>query len=135
MAIRIQLSSVFVDDQAKALQFYTAVLGFEKATDLALGEARWLTVRSVDGPPGVELLLEPASNPAAKDFQKAIFEQGIPANAFAVDDVQVEFERLSAAGVVFRCEPTDVGMAVIAILEDTCGNLVQIYATKEPLEV
>jgi catechol 2,3-dioxygenase-like lactoylglutathione lyase family enzyme len=125
--MQIKLTSVMVTDQGKALRFYTEILGFVKRNDLSAGEARWLTVVSPDGPEDVELLLEPTSFPAAKIFQKALFEAGIPLTAFAVTDIQQEFERLKSLGVVFTIEPTKAGEATIAVLEDTCGNLIQIY--------
>ena len=125
--MKIQLSSVMVDDQDKALKFYTKVLGFIKKRDIPLGEARWLTVVSPEGPDNVELLLEPNSNPAARTYQKAIFEQGIPMTAFAVDDIQHEYARLKQLGVEFTMEPTNMGMITAAVLDDTCGNLIQIY--------
>lgn len=125
--MKIQLSSVMVDDQEKALNFYTQVLGFVKKRDIPLGEARWLTVVSPEGPGDVELLLEPNSNPAAKTFQKAIFEQGIPLTAFAVEDIQKEYARLKKLGVEFTMEPTNMGMTTAAVFDDTCGNLIQIY--------
>lgn len=126
MVIKIKLSSVIVDDLAKALEFYTKVLGFVKKTDLPVGEARWLTVVSPEGPADIELLLEPNGNPAAKTFQKAIFEQGIPATAFSTDDVQQEYERMKKLGVAFRTEPTKMGPVTIAVFDDTCGNLIQL---------
>jgi predicted enzyme related to lactoylglutathione lyase len=125
--MKIQLSSVLVNDQAKALKFYTQVLGFVQKRDIPLGEARWLTVVSPEGPDNIELLLEPNSNPAAKTYQKAIFEQGIPLAAFAVADIQEEYARLKKLGVEFTMEPTDMGMTTAAIFNDTCGNLIQIY--------
>jgi len=125
--MKIQLSSVFVDDQDKALKFYTEVLGFVKKVDLPAGEHRWLTVVSPDEPDGTELLLEPNGNPAAQTFQKAIFEQGLPATAFSVEDVQKEYERMKEMGVVFHTEPTQMGEVVVAVLDDTCGNLIQLY--------
>lgn len=125
--MKIKMTSVTVDDQAKALRFYTEVLGFVKKTDLPAGEFRWLTVVSPDEPEGAELLLEPDAHPAAKTFQQAIFEGGIPAAAFAVDDVHREHERLQGLGVAFRTEPTDAGGAIVAVLDDTCGNLIQLY--------
>jgi predicted enzyme related to lactoylglutathione lyase len=127
MIMKIQLSSVMVDDQDKALKFYTEVLGFVKKRDIPLGEAKWLTVVSPEGPDGIELLLEPNSNPAAKTYQKAIFEQGIPLTAFAVDDIQKEHARLKKLGVEFTMEPTNMGMTIMAVFNDTCGNLIQIY--------
>ncbi len=125
--MKIQLSSVMVDDQDKALKFYTQVLGFVKKRDIPLGEAKWLTVVSPEGPEDIELLLEPNSNPAAKTYQKAIFEQGIPLTAFAVDDIQKEYARLKKVGVEFTMEPTNMGMTTAAVFNDTCGNLIQIY--------
>jgi catechol 2,3-dioxygenase-like lactoylglutathione lyase family enzyme len=127
--MRIKLSSVMVDDQDKALEFYTEVLGFVKKTDIPVGEFKWLTVVSPEAPDEVELLLEPNGNPAAKTFQKALFEQGIPLTAFAVDDVQKEYERLKGLGVAFHTAPTPAGPTTIAVFEDTCGNLIQIYQT------
>ena len=128
--MRITLSSVFVEDQAQALRFYTEVLEFEKQTDIPAGEARWLTVISPEGAEGVELLLEPNTHPAAAAYQKAIFEDGIPATSFASTDLMAEHRRLSEAGVVFRGEPMDVGPAIIAVFEDTCGNLIQLHQVK-----
>ncbi len=125
--MKIQLSSVFVDDQDKALKFYTEVLGFVKKRDLPVGQARFLTVVSPEGPAEVELLLEPNSNPAAKTFQKAISEQGIPLTAFAVDDIQREYARLKKRGVTFTMAPTAAGPTTMAVFNDTCGNLIQIY--------
>lgn len=125
--MKIKLSSVFVDNQDKALTFYTEVLGFVKKHDIPLGEAKWLTVVSPEGPDDIELLLEPNGNPAAKAFQEAIFTQGIPATAFAVDDAEKEYERLTQLGVVFHQKPTQAGPVIIAVFNDTCGNLIQIY--------
>jgi catechol 2,3-dioxygenase-like lactoylglutathione lyase family enzyme len=125
--MKIQLTSVFVDDQAKALKFYTQVLGFVQKRDIPLGEARWLTVVSPEGPEDVELLLEPNGNPAAKTYQKAIFDQGIPATAFSVTDIQKEYTRLRQLGVTFSMEPINTGMAIAAVFNDTCGNLIQIF--------
>lgn len=127
--MKIRLTSVLVDDQEKALRFYTGVLGFVKKLDFPVGEARWLTVVSSEEPNGTQLLLEPNANPAALTFQKALFEQGIPLAAFEVEDVHEEHERLKAQGVVFSIEPTKTAQAVVAIFEDTCGNLIQIYQT------
>jgi len=126
--MRITLTSVLVDDQAKALAFYTDVLGFVKKTDVPLGEHRWLTVVSPEGPDGPELLLEPSDHPAVRPFKDALVADGIPFTSFAVDDVQAEFERLTAAGVRFTQEPTDMGPVTTAVLDDTCGNLIQIAA-------
>ncbi|MEJ2601653.1 MAG: VOC family protein, partial [Anaerolineales bacterium] len=117
--MKIQLNSVFVDDQDKALEFYTQVLGFVKQRDIPVGEARWLTVVSPDGSQDIELLLEPNSNPAAKTYQQAIFEQGIPATAFAVDDIQSEYARLKEQAVEFTMEPTNMGMTTAAVFNDT----------------
>jgi len=125
--MKIKLSSVLVDDQDKALKFYTEVLGFVKKTDLPAGEYKWLTVVSPDGPDDIELVLEPNVNPAAKTFQKAIFEQGIPLTAFASEDIHREYEALKKLGVVFRSEPEQMGETTIAVFEDTCGNLIQLY--------
>jgi catechol 2,3-dioxygenase-like lactoylglutathione lyase family enzyme len=126
--MKIVLTSVFVDNQDKALKFYTDVLGFVKKADFPAGEFKWLTVVSPEQPDGVELLLEPNDNPATKVFQKAIFDQGIAATSFAVDDVQQEYERLKKLGVKFTTEPTQMGPVTIAVFEDTCGNLIQIAA-------
>jgi len=125
--MKIKLNSVFVEDQDKALRFYTEVLGFVKKTEIPLGQFKWLTVVSAEGPDDIELLLEPNDNPAAKTFQTAIFEAGIPLTAFAVENVQEEYQRMKKLGVIFRMEPTDMGMTTIAVFEDTCGNLIQIY--------
>ncbi|HEX2916826.1 MAG TPA: VOC family protein [Chloroflexia bacterium] len=125
--MKIKLSSVFVEDQDKALKFYTEVLGFVKKTEIPLGEAKWLTVVSPEEPDSVELLLEPNGNPASKTFQKSIKEQGIAATAFAVEDIQQEYARLKDLGVVFTMEPTAMGGPTIAVFDDTCGNLIQIY--------
>lgn len=126
--MRIYVTSVFVDDQAKALAFYTDTLGFVKKTDMPAGEARWLTVVSPDAPDGVELLLEPNAHPAAQAYQRALVADGIPATSFAVDDVQAEFDRLSGLGVTFTQPPTEMGPVTTAVLDDTCGNLIQIVA-------
>jgi len=124
--MRISLTSVLVDDQSKALQFYTDVLGFVKKTDIPLGEHRWLTVVSPDQPEGPELLLEPDGHPAAKPFKQALVEDGIPFTSFAVDDVHKEFDRLHGLGVRFTQEPVQAGPATTAVFDDTCGNLIQI---------
>ena len=124
--IKIALSSVMVEDQAKALAFYTDVLGFVKKNDIPMGEARWLTVVSPAAPDGVELLLEPNHHPAAKVYQKALRESGVPLASFAVDDLRAEYERLTQRGVVFRTKPMAAGPVQIAVLEDTCGNLIQL---------
>lgn len=122
----INVTSVFVDDQAKALEFYTSKLGFVKKTDVPAGAARWLTVVSPERPDGAELLLEPNEHPAAQAFQKAIVADGIPAASFGVHDVAGEYERLLNEGVTFVQPPTDMGPVTTAILDDTCGNLIQI---------
>ncbi|RBY75540.1 VOC family protein [Geodermatophilus sp. TF02-6] len=127
--MRINLASVLVDDQDKALRFYTEVLGFVKKTEIPLGEHRWLTVVSPEDPDGVELVLEPDGHPAAKPFKEALVADGIPFTSFAVDDVQEEYERLRGLGVVFTQEPTGMGPVTTAVLDDTCGNLVQIAGT------
>lgn len=124
--MRINLTSVFVDDQAKALAFYTDVLGFVKKNDMPAGEFRWLTVVSPDAPDGPELLLEPDNHPAAKPFKEALVADGIPFTSFAVDDARAEFDRLSGLGVRFTQEPLQVGPVTTAVLDDTCGNLIQI---------
>ena len=126
--MKIELSSVLVDDQEKALKFYTEVLGFVKKEDIPMGKARWLTVVSPEAPDGVELLLEPNLNPAAKVFQQALFEQGIPLTAFAVENIQGEYERMKQLRVVFRSEPIKMeDGSTIVIFDDTCGNLIQLY--------
>jgi catechol 2,3-dioxygenase-like lactoylglutathione lyase family enzyme len=125
--VRIALASVYVDDQDKALRFYTEVLGFVKKLDIPAGEFRWLTVVSPEGPDDVELVLEPNAHPAAKTFQKALVEAGIPLTSFAVDDTRREHERLAALGVAFTTPPTQAGPVVVAVFDDTCGNLIQIH--------
>ncbi|MDF6022949.1 VOC family protein [Streptomyces sp. JH34] len=125
--MKIHLTSVFVDDQAKALQFYTEVLGFEKKHDVPVGDKdRWLTVVSPEEPDGTELLLEPAGHPAATAYRNALVEDGIPLAQFAVDDVKAEHERLSGLGVRFIQEPLAMGPVTTAVFDDTCGNLIQI---------
>ncbi len=125
--MRITVTSVFVSDQSKALDFYTGVLGFVKKNDVPLGDdARWLTVVSPEAPDGVELLLEPNGHPAAGAYQAALVADGIPATSFSVDDVQGEFDRLSAKGVIFVQPPTEMGPVTTAVFDDTCGNLIQI---------
>jgi catechol 2,3-dioxygenase-like lactoylglutathione lyase family enzyme len=124
--MRIYLTSVLVDDQDKALRFYTDVLGFAKKTDIPVGEARWLTVVAPDQPEGPELLLEPDDHPAAKPFKAALATDGIPATSFAVEDVHAEFQRLRGLGVRFTQEPADMGGVTTAVFDDTCGNLIQI---------
>ena len=124
--IRINLTSVLVDDQTKALAFYTDVLGFRKKTEIAMGEHRWLTVVSPADPDGVELVLEPDAHPAAGPFKAALVEDGIPYTSFAVDDVHAEHDRLRGLGVRFTQEPLDMGGVTTAVFDDTCGNLIQI---------
>jgi catechol 2,3-dioxygenase-like lactoylglutathione lyase family enzyme len=125
---RINITSVFVDDQDKALRFYTEVLGFVKKTEIDLGEARWLTVVSAEEPDGTELLLEPDGHPAVGPYKRALVEDGIPAAQFAVDDVRAEHERLRALGVRFAQEPFEMDSVTTAVLDDTCGNLIQLAA-------
>ena len=126
--MRIYVTSVYVDDQAKALAFYIDVLGFVKKNDIPAGDARWLTVVSPDAPDGVELLLEPDAHPAAKTFKQALVADGMPLTSFAVDDVQAEFDRLAEKGVTFTQPPTEMGPVTTAVFDDTCGNLIQIVA-------
>ena len=126
--MRINLASVLVDDQDKALAFYTDVLGFVKKTEVPLGEHKWLTVVSPEEPDGVELVLEPDQHPAAKPFKAALVADGIPFTSFAVADVHAEHERLLALGVTFTQPPVDMGPVTTAVLDDTCGNLIQIAA-------
>lgn len=125
--MRIKLTSIMVDDQEKAVRFYTDVLGFRKSKDIPVGEFRWITVTSPEGPSDVELVLEPNANPAGKTFQDAMFKQGIPVAAFEVGDLAAEFARLSAKGVAFTQPPTPAGPVMIAVFADTCGNLIQLY--------
>ncbi len=127
--MRINLTSVLVDDQEKALRFYTEVLGFVKKTEVPMGEHRWLTVVSPEEPDGVELVLEPDSHPAVRPFKEALVADGIPFTSFAVDDVHEEYERLRDRGVTFTQEPASMGPVTTAVLDDTCGNLVQIAST------
>lgn len=125
--MRITITSVFVDDQTKALDFYTNVLGFQKKHDIPLGgDDRWLTVVSPDDPDGTELLLEPDHHPAVKPYKSALVDDGIPCTSFAVDDIQKEFTRLRELGVTFTQEPLTMGPVTTAVLDDTCGNLIQI---------
>jgi catechol 2,3-dioxygenase-like lactoylglutathione lyase family enzyme len=125
--MKIKLTSVMVDDQDKALRFYTDVLGFAKCRDFPVGQFRWISLVSPEGYPDVELALEPNANPAGRAFQSAMFEQGIPIAAFEVADVRQEFRRLKGHGVIFSVEPTQAGPIALAIFADTCGNLIQIY--------
>ena len=124
--MRITLTSVLVDDQEKALRFYTGVLGFVTKHDVPLGEDRWLAVVSPEDPDGTELLLEPSGHPAVTPFKEALVADGIPYASFAVDDVNGEYERLRGLGVRFTQEPTAMGPVTAAVLDDTCGNLIQI---------
>lgn len=130
--MRIHLTSVYVDDQRAALDFYTNVLGFELRHDIPVGDDAWLTVVPPDDPDGPQLLLEPSGHPAVKPYRDALVEDGIPLAQFAVDDVQAEYERLTQRGVVFTQPPTDLGNVVIAVFDDTCGNLIQIAAEGAP---
>jgi glyoxylase I family protein len=128
MGLKIKLNSIMVDNQDKALKFYTEVLGFARNKDIDVGNGfRWITVSAPDGHADVELALEPNANPAGKTFQAALFEQNIPATAFEVDDLEAEYQRLKALGVVFTMGPTNMGPVSIAVFADTCGNLLQIY--------
>jgi predicted enzyme related to lactoylglutathione lyase len=124
--MRINLSSVLVDDQVKALKFYTEVLGFVKKTDIPMGEYRWLTVGSPEGPEGIELVLEPMGFPPARTYQRALFEASIPLTAFLTGDIRSEYERLKERGVIFRGEPQTMGPMIAALFEDTCGNLINL---------
>ena len=129
--MRINLTSVMVDDQDKALRFYTEVLGFQKKNEIPLGGASWLTVVSPDEPDGVELVLEPSEHPAVKPFKEALVRDGIPFTSFAVDDVAKEYERLTELGVRFTQAPTAMGPVTTAVLDDTCGNLIQLAQMNE----
>ena len=124
--MRIKLNGIFVEDQTKALAFYTDVLGFIVSQDIPAGEYRWLQLASPEGG-DAELTLEPNVNPAAKAYQESLFEQGIPMTAFEVDDLAAEFKKLTDAGVEFTTEPMDAGGVSLAVFNDTCGNLIQIY--------
>nr|WP_062330367.1 VOC family protein [Herbidospora sakaeratensis] len=126
--MKVNLASILVDDQQKALAFYTDVLGFVKKTEIPMGEHAWLTVVSPEQPDGVELVLEPDAHPAAKPWKAALVADGIPYTSFAVDDVQKEYERLKALGVRFTQEPANMGPVTTAVFDDTCGNLIQIAA-------
>lgn len=125
--MRIELSSVLVDDQAKALRFYTEVLGFVKKMDIPMGEHRWLTVVSPEALDGAQVVLEPNAFPPAKQYQRALLDAGIPATSFGVSNCQAEYERLTKLGVVFRTPPTNAGPVTVAMFEDTCGNLIQMH--------
>ncbi|NJC21009.1 putative enzyme related to lactoylglutathione lyase [Arthrobacter pigmenti] len=128
--MKIALTSLFVDDQRAALAFYTDVLGFKKHHDIPLGEDYWLTVVPAESPDGPELLLEPAKHPAVKPYRDALAEDGIPLAQFEVEDIHSEYARLTSAGVVFTQPPVDVGTAVVAVFDDTCGNLIQLLEAK-----
>ncbi len=130
MSLRINITSVMVDEQDKAQRFYTEILGFTTKHEIPLGEYKWLTLVSPAQPDGPELLLEPDQHPAAKPFKEALVEDGIPFTQFAVDDVQAEYDRLVALGVRFTQPPTDMGTVVFAVLDDTCGNLIQLAQAK-----
>jgi catechol 2,3-dioxygenase-like lactoylglutathione lyase family enzyme len=125
--MKIDLTSLMVDDQSKALDFYTTTLGFVKKLDVPMGEHRWLTVVSPEAPDDVQLILEPMGFPPARSYQKALYDAGIPAASFAVADIQREFERLVALGVRFRSGPTKTGPVTTAQFDDTCGNLIQLH--------
>jgi predicted enzyme related to lactoylglutathione lyase len=124
--MKIIVTSLFVEDQDKALEFYSEKLGFVKKHDIPMGKFRWITLVSPEVPDGTELLLEPNEHPAAKEYQKKIFAEGIPATMFGVADIQEEYNRLSENGVKFTMEPTKMGDITIAVFDDTCGNLIQI---------
>jgi predicted enzyme related to lactoylglutathione lyase len=124
--MKIKLTSILVDDQDKALKFYTEILGFVKKTEIPMGEHRWLTVVSKEEQDGVELVLEPMGFPPAKVYQKALFDAGIPLTSFSVNDIQTEYERLKKLGVQFSMKPTKMGPATLAVFADTCGNNIQI---------
>jgi catechol 2,3-dioxygenase-like lactoylglutathione lyase family enzyme len=125
--MKIKLMSLLVDDQDKALQFYTAILGFVKKTEIPMGAHKWLTVVSREEPDGTELVLEPIAFPPAKTFQKALFDAGIPLTAFQVDNVETEYQRLSSLGVTFSMKPTVMGTVKLTVLNDTCGNNIQLF--------
>ncbi|MCW5892026.1 MAG: VOC family protein [bacterium] len=125
--MRIELCALHVDDQEKVLRFYTDGLGFRKARDIPAGAFRWISVVSPQGHGDVELVLEPNVNPATRAYQEALLAQGIPATAFATDDIAAEVDRLKAKGVAFTMEPTPMGPVVVAVFADTCGNLIQLY--------
>jgi catechol 2,3-dioxygenase-like lactoylglutathione lyase family enzyme len=128
--MRIKFVSVMVEDQDRALDFYTKMLAFEKMADIPMGEHRWLTVTSPEGIEGVELVLEPMAFPPARVYQKALFDAGIPATAFTTKDIAAEFDRLRKLGVIFRSEPRDLGLITAALFEDTCGNLIYLVQPK-----
>ena len=125
--MKIKLTSIYVDNQDEALRFYTQVLGFVKKVEIPVGEYKWLTVVSPEEPDGAELFLEPDLSQATRGFKEALFDQGIPLTAFAVEDIQKEYERLTKLGVLFKMEPAQIGPMTQAVFDDTCGNLIQIY--------
>ena len=128
--MRIHLAGVTVDDQQKALRFYTETLGFQLKHNIPLGEHAWITVVSPEAPEGTQLVLEPDAHPAVRPYKKALVEDGIPWTSFAVDDVEAEHERLTARGVRFVQPPTDLGTVITAVFDDSCGNLIQIQEEK-----
>ncbi len=128
--MRIHLASVLVDDQQKALRFYTETLGFQLKHNIPLGEHAWITVVSEEAPEGTQLVLEPDAHPAVRPFKRALVEDGIPWTSFAVDDVEAEHERLLGRGVRFLQPPTDLGTVIVAVFDDSCGNLIQIVQEK-----
>ena len=130
--MRLHVTSVFVDDQAKALEFYTTKLGFEKKADVPVGEYRWLTVVSPEQREGVELLLEPSNHPAVKPYREALMNDGIPLGSFEVDDIEAECQRLESLDVKFTMDPVNAGEVTIATFDDTCGNLVQLLQRNRP---
>ncbi|MES2695981.1 MAG: VOC family protein [Verrucomicrobiota bacterium] len=125
--MKIKLNSIFVENQDRAIDFYTRVLGFKKSKDIPMGEFRWIALVSPEGHSDVELVLEPNANPTAKTYQEGLFQQGIPITAFEVDDIEADAKRLKKAGVKFTMDPTPAGTVKLAIFADTCGNLIQIY--------
>ncbi len=129
--MKIALTSLLVEDQEVALRFYTSKLGFEKKTDIPMGEYRWLTVSSPEGAAGVELVLEPMGFAPARDYQQALYEAGIPATAFLTKDIAAEFQSLKARGVEFRGEPVEMGSAITVVFDDTCGNLISLVQPEE----
>ncbi|WP_191561108.1 VOC family protein [Metabacillus idriensis] len=128
--MKIIVTSIFVQDQDKALEFYTETLGFVKKHDVPSGEYRWITLVSPDDQDGTELLLEPNAHPAAKEYQKKLFAEGIPVTMFGVEDIRKEYTRLMEKGVKFTMEPTEMGQVTIAVFDDTCGNLIQMIVQK-----
>ncbi len=124
--MKVIINSIFVEDQDKALSFYTEKLGFIKKYDVPVGKFKWLTVVSPEDSDGTQILLEPNNNPVAKTYQKGVYEQGIPATSFGVENIQTEFEKLKGMGVRFTMEPTKMNTIIVAVFDDTCGNLTQI---------